>query len=73
MKTSTIIGIVLIIMGGFMLAYDAISYTTEEEVVDVGPLEATVEETETLPLPTAVGGVTLAAGVLVLVVGRVRS
>ena len=73
MKSSTIIGIVLIIIGGFALAYDAISYTTEEEVVDVGPLEATVEETESIPLPTAVGGVVLVAGVLVLVAGRVRS
>lgn len=70
MKTLTIIGLVLILLGGLALAYQGITYTTEEQIVDVGPLQATKETEKTIPIPPILGGVTLAAGVLVLIVGR---
>jgi hypothetical protein len=64
-----IIGIVLIVLGVISLAYGGISYTTREKVLDVGPIEATAERHRTLPLPPVIGGVALAAGLGLLVVG----
>lgn len=70
MKTSAIVGIVLIVIGAIALAYEGISWTTEEEVAEIGPIEATVQEEESIPLPPIVGGIALAAGVILLLVGR---
>ena len=70
MKTITIIGIVLILVGGLALAYQGITYTTREEIVDVGPLEATKKTEKTIPLPPILGGITLAAGVVLVLAGK---
>ena len=73
MRLTTIVGIVLIAAGALGLAYGGISYTTEEKVVDLGPLEASVEEKETIPVPPLAGGVAILAGVVLLFVGRRES
>lgn len=73
MKLTTILGIVLIAVGALGLAYGGISFTTQEEVVDVGPIEASVEEKETIPLPPVAGGIAVLAGVGLLLVGRKNS
>ena len=73
MKLTTILGIILIAVGALGLAYGGISFTTEEEVVDVGPIEASVEEKETIPLPPVAGGIAVLAGVGLLLVGRKNS
>jgi hypothetical protein len=64
------LGIVLIVLGLIGLIYGGITWTQREEVLDLGPLEVTQEERKTVPLPPIVGGVALAAGVLLLVAGR---
>jgi hypothetical protein len=56
-----VIGLVSLLMGGF-------SWTKEKTVLDIGPIEATTREHKTLPIPPVVGGLVLAAGVLLLVV-----
>lgn len=63
-----ILGIVLIVIGVLALAYQGISYTQREKVIDVGPIEASVDKEKTIPLPPVVGGVALAAGVVLLLV-----
>jgi hypothetical protein len=55
-----VIGLVALLWGG-------ISWTREETVADLGPLEIQSEQRETLPLPPIVGGIALVAGVLLLV------
>ena len=67
MKASTIVGILLIVLGVIALAYGGISYTREETVLDLGPLEARAETRETIPLPPLLGGLALAGGVILLV------
>ena len=67
-----IIGIVLIVLGAIALAYGGISYTKREKVVDIGPLEATTETRETIPLPPVLGALALAGGIVLLVVGSRR-
>lgn len=63
------IGIVLIVLGLLALAYQGFTYTSREKVLDIGPLHATTEREKTVPLPPIVGGVAVASGVVLLVVG----
>ena len=51
MKPITLIGIVLLVLGALALAYQGINYTRQEKVVDIGPLHATAEKHERIPLP----------------------
>lgn len=69
MKTGTVLGLVLIVLGVIALAYQGISYTTQKKVLDVGPIQATKQEHKTIPIPPVVGGVALVAGVLLLLTG----
>ena len=66
------IGVALIILGIIALAYGGISYTRREKVLDIGPIEATAEKRETIPLPPVLGALSLAGGVVLLVVGSRR-
>jgi len=72
MKTYTLTGIILIVIGIVALAYQGITYTTREKVVDIGPIQMTAEKTKTLPLPPIVGGIALVGGIVLLVVGSRR-
>jgi hypothetical protein len=65
----TIAGIVLIVLGVVALAYQGITYTTRETVVDLGPLKATAERERTFPLPPIVGGAAVLAGVALAIAG----
>jgi hypothetical protein len=67
-----IIGVVLIVIGVIALAYGGITYTKREKVLDIGPIEATAERRETIPLPPVLGGLALAGGIVLLVVGSRR-
>jgi hypothetical protein len=70
MKTNTLLGIVLIVVGIIAFAYQGITYTTREKVVDLGPLQVTADKTRTLPLPPIVGGIALVGGIVLLVIGN---
>ena len=69
MKTTTILGIALILLGFVAFAYQGITYTTRKNVIDIGPLQATVDKKETIPLPPVVGGLALVGGIALLIVG----
>ena len=69
MKPITLIGIVLVVLGVLSLAYQGINYTREKNVVDLGPVEITTETRERIPLPPILGGLALAGGVALLVMG----
>lgn len=70
MKTYTLTGIILIVIGIIAFAYQGITYTTREKVVDLGPIQVTADKTKTLPLPPIVGAVALAGGIVLLVMGN---
>ncbi len=70
MKTTTLIAIMLIALGLVAFGYQGFTYTTRENVVDVGPLKVTAETTKTFPLPPIVGAIALVGGIVLLVVGR---
>jgi hypothetical protein len=67
-----IIAIVLIAIGVVSLAYQGITYTTREKIIDLGPIKATADRERTIPLPPILGGLALAGGVVLLVVGARR-
>jgi hypothetical protein len=63
-----IVAIALIVLGVVAFAYQGITYTKREKVLEVGPITATKETKETIPLPPVVGGLALLGGVVLLVV-----
>jgi uncharacterized membrane protein len=73
MKTATLVGIILIVLGVVALAYQGITYTSREKVFDIGPLHAEKETRKTIPLPPVLGGLALTGGIVLLVVGARKS
>jgi uncharacterized membrane protein len=72
MKPTVLVGIILIVLGIVALAYQGITYTTREKIVDIGPLQATAEKEKTIPLPPLLGGLALVGGVVLVAVGSKR-
>ena len=70
MRTTTLLAIILIAIGIVAFGYQGITYTTKENVVNIGPLKVTTEKTNTLPLPPIVGAIALVGGIVLLAVGR---
>ena len=64
------LGIILVVLGLFGLAWGGFRYTTREKVVDIGPIHATREKTHDVPLPPIFGAVALIGGVVLLVAGK---
>jgi len=67
-----ILGIVLIVLGIVALAYQGITYTTSEKVVDLGPLQVETKREKTLPLPPLVGAAAVIGGVILVAVSARR-
>ena len=73
MKSLVLAGLALIVLGLVAFAYKGITYTTREKVVDIGPVQATTKTDKTIPLPPIVGGLALGTGILLVIVGALRS
>jgi hypothetical protein len=69
MKPTFIVGILLVIAGALALAYQGITYTKHEDVLDIGPIHATADRQERVPLPPILGGLALAGGIALLIAG----
>lgn len=67
------VGILLIVLGIAAFVFQGISYTTEEKVLDVGPLEVTKEERSTIPLPPVLGAIALVGGIGLVALGGRKS
>jgi len=72
MKSISMVGILLIVLGALALAYQGITYTRQEKVLDVGPIHATKDTQEQIPIPPILGGAALAGGIALLVIGARR-
>lgn len=64
-----LIGIVLIVIGIVGFIYGGISWTRDETVLDVGPVEIEAERRESIPLTPVVSTVAVVAGLVLVVVG----
>ena len=69
MKTATIVGILLIILGIVGFAVGGVSFTHEKKDVDMGPVQLSHKQTKTVPIPPILSTVSLIAGVALVVVG----
>jgi hypothetical protein len=72
MKQTTIIGIILIVLGVVGLVFPVITYTTREPVNFLG-LQFTAEKQKTILIPGIVGGLALVGGLAVVVVASRKS
>ena len=69
MRPLTLVGAILVALGILALAYQGITYTKRDTVVDIGPIHATAEHDKTIPLPPIVGAVAIVGGVALMVAG----
>jgi hypothetical protein len=69
MKSASVAGLVLVILGVLALVYQGFTYTTQKKVLDLGPIQATKTEHNTVPLPPIVGGLALVGGIVLMVAG----
>ena len=67
MSGTRLAALVLIIAGILGLAYGGFTYTKDTHKADIGPIELSVEEKETVNIPVWLGAGALIAGVLLLV------
>lgn len=65
-----IAGIILIVLGALGLAYGGFSFIYPDKVVDIGPLELSVDKKKQIPFPPILGAIALAGGVAMLVLDR---
>ena len=65
-----ILGIALIILGVVAFAYQGITYTTREKVVDIGSLKVSTDKEKTIPLPPIVGAAALIGGIILILGAR---
>jgi len=68
-----ILGVLLLVAGIVALVYGGFTYTKREKVIDAGPLHASVDKKERVPLSPVAGGVAVLAGVALLLGSRRRT
>jgi hypothetical protein len=68
-----LVGIALILPGIVALAYQGITYTSREKIIDIGPIQATADTKKTIPLSPLVGGAALVGGIVLVVFGAKKS
>ncbi len=69
MKTATVVGIILIVLGVVSLVFRGISFKHDKKILDIGPIEAHKTETERIPLPAVLGGISMVGGIALVIVG----
>ncbi|HEY1744080.1 MAG TPA: DUF3185 domain-containing protein [Granulicella sp.] len=69
MKPATIVGILLIILGVIGFAVGGVSFSHQKKDVDMGPLQISHEQKQTIPISPILSTIALVAGVGLVVVG----
>jgi uncharacterized membrane protein len=65
-----IVGILLILFGIVIFAYQGFTYTQQEKIAQIGSLQVTADTEKTIYFPPLLGGLALAVGIVLVVVGR---
>ena len=69
MKPATIIGFLLIILGIIGFAVGGVSFTHQKKDVDLGPVQVSHQQKQTVPISPILSTIALVAGVGLVVVG----
>ena len=71
MKSSiSIVGVILIILGIVTLGYQGFTYTKHEKVAQIGDVQISADTQKTVYFPPLLGGLSLVAGLVLVVLGR---
>lgn len=66
-------GVVLVLVGAAALIWKSVSYTQRETVATLGPVNVTADSRKSVPLSPILGGIALAGGSVLIVVGARKS
>lgn len=66
----TVVGLLLVIAGILALSYQGYTYQKPEEIAKIGNVKITAEQDKTIQFPPYLGGAALAAGLVLVIVGR---
>ena len=69
MKAATVVGILLIILGIAGFAMGGVSFTHEKKDVDLGPVQLSHKQKDTLPISPILSTLALVGGIGLLVAG----
>ena len=72
MNRMATVGVVLVVLGAAAFVIQRVTYLNREEVLVIGPIEATAEVEESVEVPSWLGGVLLGAGVIFIALGSAR-
>ncbi len=64
-----VLGVLLLVLGVIGLVHPSFNYHQKEDVAQIGPIKATVDEEKTLQIPPAVSITLLVAGIGLVVLG----
>jgi len=64
-----LLGLALVLAGCLALAYREIRYTKHEKVLEVGSLKASMDIPKSVDIPPLVGGLIVAGGVVLVILG----
>jgi len=67
-----LLGIILIILGIASFAYMGITYTSHEKVAEIGNVQVTADTQKTVSIPPILGGLSLVAGIVLVVIGTMK-
>lgn len=66
----TTLGLIFILAGMLTFVYQGFTYTKQEKVAQLGDVNITTSKQETVHFPPLLGGLSLAVGIILVVVGR---
>ncbi|MBS0286759.1 MAG: DUF3185 domain-containing protein [Proteobacteria bacterium] len=67
-----IVGVLLIIVGITAFVYPGFTYNKKEEVAKLGDFQITAQTKERVKFPPILGGLCLAGGIILLIVGQIN-
>lgn len=70
MRWTSVVGAILLLLGGVIVVWGGIPLGERQHEMDAGPIEMRVEEERSVTVPRIIGGVIVLAGIAVIVAGR---
>lgn len=66
----SLVGLMLVIVGILIFVYQGFTYTKHENIAQIGDIKVTADTQKTVYLPPILGGLSILAGIVLVIVGR---